>query len=134
MTINTINLSISQIETIVMESYQAGAKHIGQHFDIDSKALNQAIKNDLNDSVEFISKSSLKRYSQSSKITIDDAITLLNNSKDAISKANQEIRNHFEPIIKELLDQNKVKEAQEILATMPECTCRMQLAGVIAMK
>ena len=60
----TVNLSKSQIETIVLEALQAGATALGEKINLDcvAKDVNSVIKSEGEDLIQSISASAMKRY------------------------------------------------------------------------
>ena len=62
----TVNLSKSQIETIVLEAIQEGATALAEHLDAESvaKEVQAMVRERGEELIQSISSSAMKRYSQ----------------------------------------------------------------------
>jgi hypothetical protein len=62
--VTTVNLTKSQIETIVLESIQSGAKALAQQLDTDHASLevSELMKAEGENLIQSISSSAMKRY------------------------------------------------------------------------
>ena len=62
----TVNLSKSQIETIVLEAIQEGATAFAEHLDAENvaKEVQAMVKERGEELIQSISSSAMKRYSQ----------------------------------------------------------------------
>lgn len=62
----TVTLTKSQIETIVLESIQAGATTLAEKLGAESvdKKVQAMVREEGEDLIQFISSSAMKRYSQ----------------------------------------------------------------------